>query len=56
MERKFMSKYHQDKWQQAELRRVEVRKLREQGKTWPEIGKVMGLTPQRVQQMGKSNV
>jgi hypothetical protein len=56
MERKFKSEYHKGKWEEAEKRREEVRAMRNSGMTWTAIGKVLGLTPQRVLQMGKSNV
>jgi len=39
----------------AEPRRKKVRVLRAQGYTWVEIGKKLGVTPQRAQQLGKSS-
>lgn len=39
------------KLQDSAKRKVRVRKLRKAGKTMAEIGKIMNLTPQRVQQI-----
>ncbi|MEI5100326.1 hypothetical protein RB200_19585 [Streptomyces sp. PmtG] len=35
-----------------ELRQQRVQALKAQGKTWPEIGKLLGVTPARAQQIG----
>lgn len=52
-ERKFKSIYHKQSWELAEKRRNQVKAMRAAGATWVEIGKLFGLTPQRVQQMGR---
>ena len=53
-ERTFKSNYHKEIWEAAEKRRKQIRAMRSSGLTWPEIAKVFGVTPQRVQQLGKA--
>jgi hypothetical protein len=52
-ERKFKSDHHKRLFESAEKRRNQIKAMRATGSTWTEIGKLFGLTPQRVQQLGK---
>ena len=50
MENKF--RYQMQAKAEAEVRRKRVRDLYKLGHTWVEIGRLLGVTPQRAQQIG----
>lgn len=51
MENKF--RYQKQAKEQADARKKKVRALYDAGHTWVEIGRLLGVTPQRAQQLGK---
>lgn len=54
IDRTFKSPYHRDTWTLAEQRRIAIKEERSKGRTWTDIAKDFGITPQRAQQLGKS--
>lgn len=48
-----LTKYNRDLVAQASHRRKLIRAMRSKDKTWADIGKMFGITPQRAQQLGK---
>ena len=53
MERIFKSPHHKAMFELAQVRRDKVKEERAKGRTWTDIGKEMGITPQRCLQLGK---
>lgn len=54
IDRTFKSPYHRETWTLAEQRRIAIKEERSKGRTWTDIAKDFGITPQRAQQLGKS--